>query len=336
MNCKKPYLVDVPVNVNIWIRPECQKRQFEIIKQARPSILFLQSDGGRNEQEWDAIRKNRDLFEQEVDWNCKIYKIYEDHNLGLYAMWRKTCSFIWEHVDRCIFLEDDYIPSVSYFRYCAELLEKYKDDSRIEMITGNNVFGTYQEAEPNDYFFSETGWSIWGTATWKDRMVNTVYPFEYADDSYVAQCLKDNLSNFWYNKAKRYCDGILVDGHVPGPEYYHAVNSVLYHRLSIIPTKNMICNIGTDGAHANVAKSKNSKDACFFNLPTYEIEFPIKHPEYIIDDKGYGSRYSKKLGHSQNSLDLFIKRLRHAFSLLFQGKLISTIINKIQNKELER
>lgn len=55
----KPYLVDVPVKVNIWTRPECQRKQFEVIKQARPSILFVTSDGGRNEREWQLIYQNR-------------------------------------------------------------------------------------------------------------------------------------------------------------------------------------------------------------------------------------------------------------------------------------
>ena len=40
----KPYLVDVPVKINIWIRRECQRRQFEVIKQARPSILFVKDN----------------------------------------------------------------------------------------------------------------------------------------------------------------------------------------------------------------------------------------------------------------------------------------------------
>ena len=55
----KPYLVDVPVKINIWIRPECQRKQFEVIKKARPSILFVTSDGGRNDQEWQLIYQNR-------------------------------------------------------------------------------------------------------------------------------------------------------------------------------------------------------------------------------------------------------------------------------------
>ena len=74
----KPYLVDVPVRVTIWIRPECQKKQFEILKEARPSIIFLQSDGGRNEKEWAAIYENRKLFDEGIDWDCTVYKIYEN------------------------------------------------------------------------------------------------------------------------------------------------------------------------------------------------------------------------------------------------------------------
>ena len=121
----KDYLVDVPVRINIWIRPECQRKQFEVIKKARPSILFLISDGGRNEKEWEAIYENRKIFETEIDWDCTIHKIYEEENQGLYAMGAKVANYIWERVDRCIFLEDDHIPSVSFFQYCADLLEKY-------------------------------------------------------------------------------------------------------------------------------------------------------------------------------------------------------------------
>lgn len=111
----KPYLVDVPVKINIWIRPECQRRQFEIIKQARPSILFVTSDGGRNEKEWELIKQNRKIYDEEIDWECKVYKLYMDHNLGLYAMGKERENLIWNTVDRCIMLEDDILPSVSFF-----------------------------------------------------------------------------------------------------------------------------------------------------------------------------------------------------------------------------
>lgn len=100
----KEYLVDVPVKIKIWVREDCQKKQFEIIKLARPSIVFVQSDGGRNEEEWKSINANRYMIDNGIDWNCKVYKLYENVNDGLYAMNQKTISLIWDKVDRCIFL----------------------------------------------------------------------------------------------------------------------------------------------------------------------------------------------------------------------------------------
>lgn len=332
----KDYLVDVPVCVNIWIRPEAQRRQFEVIKQARPSIIFLQSDGGRNEKEWEAIFQNRKIYEEEVDWQCEIHRIYEKENQGLYAMGRKVSEYVWEKVDRCIFLEDDHIPAVTFFRYCAELLERYKDDERIEMICGNNVLTTYPDAEPNDYFFTEVGWSIWGTARWKRTVINRSFPFEYADDRYIKEKLRENMTPFWFEKAKHYIKGELYENHVPGSEYFYMANSVLYHRLSIIPTKNMICNVGVDGTHASSEQRKYwNKGPDVFNLPVYEIDSKIRHPKYIIDDKKFGILYEKKLQHDRKTgVKYFFDRSFLVLDLLVHGGLIGRVKKKY-NKIIE-
>jgi len=175
----KSFLVDVPVKVNIWTRPSCQRRQFEVIKQARPSILILQSDGGRNESEWVAILENRRIYDKEVDWECTIHRLYEDHNNGMYAMAKKTAQFIWSHYDRCVFLEDDHIPAVSFFRFCAELLERYKDDTRVNLICGANQIEKNKDCT-SDYFFSRAS-CISGIATWKRVIDNWGQDFAYAE-----------------------------------------------------------------------------------------------------------------------------------------------------------
>lgn len=247
-------------------------------------------------------------------------------------MSRKGSELIWNTVDRCIFLEDDQIPAVSFFRYCAELLEKYKDDPRIEMICGHNPHVTYEDALPNDYFFTTSGWSIWGTAFWKRTAPQREYPFDYADNAYIKRCLKDNLSDFWYKKVEGYCNGKLVNNHAPGNEYYHAINSVLYHRMSIMPTRNMICNIGYQGAHANY--DPKGKKPIYLAAQTYEIDFPIKHPKYVVDDKHYGREYAKLVGHVKpNPVVYFFMRISRFFSLLFSGRLISTIRQKLRPEE---
>ena len=330
----KDYLVDVPVRVNVWIRHESQKAQFEVIKQARPSILFLISDGGRNEKEWEAIRLNRKLYDEGIDWNCKVYKIYEEKNNGLYTMSKKGADLVWSVVDRCIFLEDDLIPAVSYFRFCAELLEKYKDDERIEMICGNNTMVVYEDALPNDYFFTESGWSITGGASWKRVAEKREYPFDYADNEYIQRCLKDNLTPFWYEKVKGYCEGKLVDNHRPGGEYYHAINSVLYHRVSIVATRNMITNVGYIGEHANITDIKKAPKC--LGAKAYEIEFPIKHPKYVIDDKNFSRIYAKELNlKKKNRFLFFIKRCFHFVGLVFTGKAIEAIKRKKHKKKEE-
>ena len=47
-------------------------------------------------------------------------------------------TWVFENVDRAIILEHDCLPSQDFFRFCEELLEKYKDDERFMHISGDN------------------------------------------------------------------------------------------------------------------------------------------------------------------------------------------------------
>lgn len=325
----KPYLVDVPVRVNIWIRPECQRKQFEVLKKARPSIMFLQSDGGRNEEEWKAIRENRKIFDTEVDWDCKIYRIYEEKNLGLYTMGDKVSNIIWEHVDRCIFLEDDQIPSVSFFRYCEELLEKYKDDTRISRICGMNHLG-YSRNVSSDYFFSKQG-SIWGTATWKRCVEMRDREFSYGRDPYVMDLLKKNSKNnhIFIKRAEAYAKNDYYEGHIAGSEFFIELEMYGYHQLQIIPKYNMISNIGTtkNSTHSgDIQKIPRGLRKVFY-MKTYELSFPLKHPRYIIPDINYEKARNKIMGYNYKRISLF-RKAETVLLLLIHGGLYHRLRDK--------
>ena len=193
----KPYLVDVPVAIQAFIRPQMLQKQWEVIKKARPSIIFVRSDGPRETVPTDAelIAKSRAITE-DVDWDCTVYRLYEEKNIGMYGMMRKCPPFIWSKVDRCIFLEDDQIPSVSYFQFCAELLEKYKDDLRIEKITGVNLCGDWEDT-PDDYFFARVPASS-GAAIWRRSYMERDLELTYAKNPYVMEHIKRDLP--WYLK----------------------------------------------------------------------------------------------------------------------------------------
>ena len=313
----KDYLVDVPVRVMIWIREDCQRKQFEVIKQARPSTLFLISDGGRNEKEWEAIRNNRKIFD-EIDWNCKVYKLFEEENNGMYGIGRKKNKLVWGTVDRCIMLEDDQIPSVSYFRYCAELLEKYKDDKRINVICGFNHLGVSEDVT-SDYFFARQG-AIWGVAMWR-RTYEQYHDFRYANDPYALKLLKRSTKHnkvFWkrivgYSKSERY------EGHKPGAEFYIEFGTFGQNQLQIIPKKNMIHNMGCteDSAHATSYHNLPKASKSLYFSKTYELDFPLKHPACLIPDEEYERKRNWILANNhpliaqKRRIEGHIKRILH-------------------------
>ena len=326
----KPWLVDVPVRVNIWIRPECQKRQFEVLKEARPSVMFLISDGGRNEKEWEAIYQNRKLFDEEIDWDCTVYKIYEDKNNGLYSMGKKSNDIIWSNVDRCVFLEDDQIPSVSYFSFCAELLEKYKNDERIQAICGMNHCGKWEQTL-SDYFFADEG-SIWGIATWKHRFDKRDHQHTYAQDGYTMNLLKQHTKNdvvFW-ETLKGYAENQLYGNHIAGGEFFHRFDVYAQHRLYIIPKYNMIKNIGctNDGAHATEYKLLPRGIRQVFDMEIYEYEMPLKHPKYVIPDIEYSEKRARIMGVGYPGVQMW--RRFEALFLAFKYKGLHGIFNKIK------
>ena len=317
----KPFLVDVPVKVSIWIRPECQRKQFEVIKEARPSKLFLVSDGGRNQDEWNAIYQNRKMYEEEVDWSSKVEKIYNDKNLGLYQTARKAIEIIYGQVEYSIFLEDDIIPSVSYFQYCAELLEKYKNDERIECISGMNFLGKSDDVT-SDYFFSKFAGG-WATATWKRVFEDRCEFSEYREDPYIMKLLKENTKgNRWIWKALiGYAQNGVYEGHVAASEFYTEFNMYAQSRLQIVPKVNMICCMGAteNATHSDTIDTIPRGIRQIYNMKTYEMSFPMKHPRFEIEDRIYAKKRNRILGHNMPWIQ-FYRRVERVFLLLLHGR----------------
>ena len=281
----KPWLVDVPVQINIWIRPECQKLQWNVIKEARPSKLFIVSDGGRNDEEWELISQNRRMVDTSIDWECEIHKLYSDKNYGMYQNMMNAYEYIWARVDRCIFLEDDVAPSVSFFQFCAELLERYKNDTRICMIAGHNYLGTYDRPD-SDYFFTAEMFG-WGFATWK-RVYDNYYNFNYGKSEYTMDLLDHaaGTDRNFVKTAKAYAVNEYYQGHKAFDEFFLYFAFYAYHQMAIVPTKNMICVSGADESATHFTKTSQVPTAIrnLFFMKRYEYEFPLKHPEYFIRD----------------------------------------------------
>ncbi len=160
--------VQTPVALFAFKRPEVTRRVFEAISKVRPAKLLLIADGPRqdSEGEAEACRQVREIVTR-VDWPCEVLKNFSESNLGCGERMISGLNWVFSQVEEAIILEDDCLPDLSFFRFCQELLEKYRGDDRIAYISGDDL--VRRHIKPTDsYYFSQIG-GIWGWATWKSE-----------------------------------------------------------------------------------------------------------------------------------------------------------------------
>lgn len=116
----------------IFNRPDTTQRVFDEIRKARPNKLYAAADGPRitNPDDIEKCKAVRDIINQ-IDWNCKIYTLFREKNLGCKIALSSAIDWFFKNEEEGIILEDDILPHQSFFRFCTELLEKYRNDERI-------------------------------------------------------------------------------------------------------------------------------------------------------------------------------------------------------------
>lgn len=283
----KPALVDVAVLILFFNRPEPLSLVFEQVRKARPSKLFLYQDGPRGEKDKAGIEACRKVVEQ-IDWECEVHRSYQEKNQGCDPSNYLSHKWAFSYVDKCIVFEDDSIPSVSFFSFCKELLDKYENDTRISMIAGFNQ----QEITPNissDYFFT-TNFSIWGWASWKRVTDQWDENYAFLEDKESLQLLENVI------QTRHYRDDFLTmcrHHKESGKAYYETIfhaSILLNNGLCIVPTHNMINNLGAiaDSTHfSGSIKTMPRGYRRIFTMKRYEIEWPLKHPRYVIENTAY-------------------------------------------------
>jgi hypothetical protein len=179
----------------IFNRPESTKRVFAEIAKARPPKLLVIADGPRPDRPDDV--KNcaaATAVIERVDWECEVLKNYSNANMGCGRRVSTGITWVFEHIEEAIILEDDCIPHPTFFPFCEELLEKYREDERVMQISGNNFqFGC--KAVPYSYFFSYQNIPCWGWATWRRAWRHFDYTLRLwpmlRDTSWLLDIVKD-------------------------------------------------------------------------------------------------------------------------------------------------
>ena len=277
---------ETPILFIIFNRPDTAEKVFNEIKKIKPKKLFVSADGPRENKpgEKEKCLATRKIIDQ-VDWECEVYKKYSDVNLGCKLGVSSGIDWFFKNVEQGIILEDDCLPAQSFFKFCEELLEKYKNNEKIMMISGDNFQNGRQRGDGSYYFskFSHIwGWATWRRA-WEHYSVNMEgYPKFKQDKKINAIWSKEYIRKYWLDTFDQ-----AYENKIDTWDYQWAFSIWKMDGLCVIPNYNLISNIGfrDDATHTKSAnKLANQK------IQSMDI---IKHPFKIEQNKKADNYYSK-------------------------------------------
>jgi len=274
------FSLTTPIALLVFNRPETTARVFSAIREARPACLLVVADGPRDDHYTDVERCDevRRIVEQ-VDWPCEVLRNYSEINLGCGVRPASGITWVFEQVEEAIILEDDCLPHPTFFRYCQDLLGKYRDDERIMHIAGNNSSAVSSKGAYSYYFslFPHCwGWASWRRA-WRHFDFDMKHFLEIINEGWLDCILSDRgISKSWQYR--------FMEAFGPGKkhiwDFQWTFACWINNGLSILPNNNLISNIGF-GSAATHTKDVNSK---FAFIPISPMKFPLCHPPFVIRD----------------------------------------------------
>lgn len=264
--------MNVPVLFIIFKRPRTTQLVFEKIREIKPKQLFIASDAYRKDKEGEKelCEETMKLVLDNIDWDCEVKTLFQTENLGCGLGPLTAINWFFDHVEQGIILEDDCLPDLSFFNYCELLLDRYKDNTNVMSISGDNFQNGIKRGEGSYYFsniFHGWGWATWKRAWQLNDYTMSEWP-NFPKDKLLEKCNDDSICYEYWNRILEsvYQKTINAD-----PWDYQFLFSIwLNDGVNIHPNVNLISNIGfgEDATHTSDSQHKLA------NLPT---------EKYIVD-----------------------------------------------------
>ena len=262
----------------VFNRPDTTARVFETIRAAKPPRLYVAADGPRSGRAGEAVlcEQVRQLATQ-VDWPCKLCTRFQDTNQGCKLGVSSAINWFFEHEEQGIVLEDDILAQPSFFEYCDEMLHRYRDDTKVYMVSGCNLLSKRLQMQQS-YFFSRYvhiwGWATWRRA-WKHYDVTMAQWPAWQASAALPQLLDGNcaLANFWEQIFSQ-----VHAGQIDTWDYQWVFTCWMQGGLDILPARNLIENLGfgPDATHTTM----DTPQLLLESVPR-DLDFPLRHPTLV-------------------------------------------------------
>ena len=270
------YSCNSPILFHVWNRIDVVKKVFAKIKETKPKILYFSSDGPRNNEDKMKIRTIRKYVKNNVSWDCKLIKIFFKKNLGPKYAIIKAINEIFKKEKKLIIVDHDCLCDNSFFRFADELLEIYKNEEKIKLISGNYICKKNIKFDKSYYFAKHPqifGWATW-RRSWQEYDIEMKKFKKLTSFFWLLIFFKLNIVKaiYFYNKFK-----LSKNGKINTWDYQLLFSIWVKKGLVIRPTVNLSKHIGWGEQAFHGKHDDDLKD-----IKVEKIRFPLKHPKYII------------------------------------------------------
>jgi len=289
----------------VFNRPEPTAEVFEAIRKAKPPRLYIAADGPRKDHEGEAekVAAVRELVSR-VDWPCEVTTLFRDENMGCRKAVSSAITWFFEHEEQGIILEDDCLPAQSFFLFCQEMLNRYRDDNRIWQISGTTFFSEDVTSGNADYFFSRYG-PIWGWASWRRAWKFYDVDLELWPEMRKPEFMEMVYSNPFERAAKLSLGERLYRNSYDTWDFQWGFAKAFNNALTVLPRRNQIVNIGfgPDATHTTGTGHMGPKRM-------HELVGEISHPLFVLTDRMYDDAYANNVYQRRNRWVHFVDRIK--------------------------
>jgi hypothetical protein len=263
-------MLETPVLLIGFNRPENTIKVLEAISKVKPKKLYVHLDSPRENNIDDNLKclLVQKLF-YSLNWECELLMKISDKNLGCTIACTNAIDWFFDNEEEGIILEDDCVPSQSFFLFCSELLNRYRYNHEIGIISGSNL-----GIEPNikeSYYFSKYA-QIWGWASWKRAWENREQAIKKKDLSVLTSKIKNKQERLYWRL--HFSREVIWD--VKWAVYSLWKNEM----IAILPKVNLVTNIGFGINATNYTFDSNNTS----NLPLKELANSLIHPSEIQEN----------------------------------------------------
>ena len=290
---------NTPVAIFNFLRVDAPTKIINMLRSLNAPVVILISDGGRTPEEHKRVLNVREELIKQLDWNVKIETLFFDNNVGIFETIGMGPYWVFKKYETCIFLEDDNIPNITFFRYCQEMLEYYKNNEKIFYICGGNFLEHYYPKNGSSYVFTQhmipSGWASWRDKYTKYYDYQLILPEDKNNQRLVKHTYFDkSLYRQRFRSITREMDRKKLGMRFISWDF-HLIFTLRANGLyGISPCENQIENCGIDNfAGHNKAKAYHPNSTRVSSLRSFPLSFPLVHQPKVEIDKEYEKKVEK-------------------------------------------